>query len=234
MDFKKGRDAYSYPLVGLTGTVSDYHHATFPSSRALEEHHARLLGSNMEDEVLLGYLSTLYWGHFSGANGKTNAGRARARVRMALYGQTRNRKGQLSRSRGVRDIGRTHAVSVIRKAKELIDSQQFGKAVQALCTLPQLGFAFASKIIAFLAPARCAVIDSVIVKKYPNYGFHLQGKYVSQVRENFKRYQDYCVSLRTLAQIQNAAEDESAHWQDKDGVLYPWRAVDIERAMYAL
>ncbi|QXH49834.1 hypothetical protein KSS94_18030 [Pseudomonas fakonensis] len=232
MDLKKYRDAYVYPMVGLGGCLSAPRPLAFTTSHALEAHHARLLGSDQDEEVLMGYLSTLYWGHYSGTNGKHNPGRALAKVGAAVNGYLIQRNGQTYRAKGLADFGHNNAATVIREAKRLLVAHLYGQAISTLNALPQLGVAFASKVAAFLAPHTCAVIDSVIATKYPVYDFRLRGKYVSNAKSNFECYQHYCLTLIAQAQAQNAL-GQSAHWRDHDGTLYRWRAVDVERALYS-
>jgi hypothetical protein len=220
-------------MVGLCGTLASYQELAFDTSSKLEAHHARLLCSAVDDEVLLGYLSTLYWGHYAGAAGRTNANRALSKVQLALVGSSFERNGKVCQRPGINHFGSGKAVALIRDAKSLLDDHQYGEAVRRLCALPQLGFAFASKVVAFLAPDTCGVIDSVIAEKHPKFGFRLRGGYVSDVKENFTRYQDYCQALRSEAENQNQL-GESAYWQERNGELRAWRAVDIERALYSL
>ncbi|MFJ2982364.1 MULTISPECIES: hypothetical protein [unclassified Pseudomonas] len=233
MNFKQKRDAYAYPMVGLSGTVASYHEVAFDTSSKLEAHHARLLCSAEDDEVLLGYLSTLFWGHYAGAAGRTTANRALSRVQLALVGSSFERNGKTCQRPGINHFGRGKAVALIRKAKRLLDERQYGEGVKLLCDLPQLGFAFASKVAAFLAPETCGVIDSVIAEKHPHYGFKLRAGYVSDVKENVARYQAYCQALCSEADKQNQL-GKSAYWQERNGELRAWRAVDIERALYSL
>ncbi|MFJ4131316.1 hypothetical protein [Pseudomonas cyclaminis] len=233
MNFKQKRDAYAYPMVGLCGTLALHREVAFNTSSKLEAHHAGLMCSAVDDEVLLGYLSTLYWGHYAGAAGRTTANRALSRVQLALVGSSFVRYEKVCQRPGINHFGRGKAVALIRDAKRLLDDHQYGEAVKLLCALPQLGFAFASKVAAFLAPDTCGVIDSVIAEKHPNFGFKLRGGYVSDVKENVARYQAYCQALCIEAEKQNQL-GESAYWKERNGELRAWRAVDIERALYSL
>jgi len=100
-----------------------------------------------------------------------------------------------------------------------------------LTELPGLQFAFASKVVAFLRPETCGVIDSIIAGKFNKFGFALAGKYVRNSRENGNRYDAYCDFLTNTAAGLNA-QGEHLKWTDRDGARHEWRAIDIERAMY--
>lgn len=231
MELKVNREAYSYPSVGLTGTVGHHMHVEFNTSSKLDEHHHQLLRSTQDEQSLLGYLSVLYWGHYASSKGRTNRARALSKVQTAINGSSFLRLGETRRRRGLVDFDPGEAVRLLREATSLVDSGRFGEAVRVLCALPQLQFAFASKVVAFLAPSTCGVIDSVIAQKHPIFGFKLNGKYVSIATENFQRYQTYCGMLLAKAETLNELGTE-AHWTDRDGQTYPWRALDVERAFY--
>jgi hypothetical protein len=233
MEFKKSREAYAYPTVGLRGTVAQHAHTAFATSSQLDHYHHQLLRSNEDDCVLMGYLSVLYWGHYSGSNGRTNAARALSKVRTAINGANFLHRGQPRRRRGLVDFAPGEAVGLIRQAIRLVDAGDFAGAIRVLCELPQLQFAFASKVVAFLAPDKCGVIDSVIARKFTQYGFKLRAGYVSLVKENFEHYQRYCIALSTNASQRNE-KGEGSYWRDRNGQAFPWRAIDVERAMYSL
>lgn len=208
------RNAYAYPAIGLKGGSR---HCKFPSDSALEHHHRRLLRSFLNEKVVSGYLSVIYWGHYSGANGRTRQNFALAKVRKARDGIARHR---------------LYVPGVIRHADRLIQAGDLGKALKHLTMLPQLGVAFASKICAFLSPERCGVIDSVIVEKYPQFDFEIDGKgYVRNTRKNVIQYAKYCKLLGRKAADLNS-RGLRFRWRDRDRKTYIWRAVDAERAMY--
>src|SRR5687768_14362380 len=60
------RNAYLYPAVGLDGSPGVLIEREFTSIRAMEDHHRQLLRSKDDAKAVVGYLSVLYWGHFSG------------------------------------------------------------------------------------------------------------------------------------------------------------------------
>jgi hypothetical protein len=126
----------------------------------------------------MGYLSTVFWGYYSGQDGVLRVPRAQSRVRLALIGIRDGRIG------GVERAGCT-----IRDALDLLDSNRCGDALSLLSELPQLRPAFASKVCAFLAPTKCGVIDSIIAAKYRQFGFSTD-RYgnVHKTASNLRRY----------------------------------------------
>lgn len=231
MKFKEHREAYSYPFVALTGTIGQHSCVEFNTSSKLDAYHHQLLRSPQDEQSVLGYLSVLYWGHYATSNGIANHNRALSKVQTAINGSSFIRKGVNIRRRGLVDLPPHQAVQLIREAITLVDSARYGEAIRVLCTLPQVKFAFASKIVAFISPSTCGVIDSVIAKKNPEFGFKLSGKYVSAVLENFQNYERYCALLLEKAEALNEF-GPAAHWVDRDGQSHPWRVLDVERAFY--
>src|SRR5438093_13525641 len=63
------RNAYAYPAVGLGGCLITLAQRTFLSIRSMENHHRFLLRSQDDESAVLGYLSVIYWGHYSGQDG---------------------------------------------------------------------------------------------------------------------------------------------------------------------
>jgi len=219
MKFKKHREAYSYPFVALAGTIGQHSHIEFDTSSELDAYHHQLLRSTQDEQSVLGYLSVLYWGHYATSKGTTNPNRALSKVQTAINGSCFIRKGMSSRRRGLVDLPSDQTVQLIREAITLVDSAQYGEAIRVLCALPQLKFAFASKIVAFVSPSTCGVIDSVIAEKNPEFGFELSGKYVNTTLKNFQYYERYCALLRAKAEVLNQ-QGTAMHWVDRDGQTY--------------
>lgn len=127
MDFKRGRDSYAYPCVGLAMEEGTRAFVSFPTTMKLDEYHRTLLRSKQDEKALLGYLSVLYWGHYSGAAGVVKANRALAKTTLAVDGRDYVRKGRRQKIRGLVDFQPGEAVAVIRCAVDEIDAGQFGK-----------------------------------------------------------------------------------------------------------
>lgn len=214
---KQRRDEYSYPTVGLGGSLEDPSEVRFSTLLSMESHHLELLGSSEPSNVVLGYLSVLYWGHYSGSNGP-NAQRAAAKVRLALA--------------SINKTPVTTYASVIGGCRGLLNDGKPGQALLQATKLPQMQAAFASKLCTFLNPSQCGVIDSVIAANHPELGFSLDKLgYVRTSRLNAKKYDEYCEGLVKMAAKLNAL-DLSFRWMDRDRTKHDWRAVDVERALY--
>jgi hypothetical protein len=220
-EFLANRNAYSYPAVGLDGSIESWTQVDFLSTLRMDRHHHELLTCREDTKVVLGYFSAVFWGYFSGQDGVLRAARAHSRVRLALKVILDGRLG------GVESTGRK-----IRAAASLLETHRCGEALSLLWELPQLGPAFASKVCAFLAPTECGVVDSIIAAKYQQFGFctDRQGN-VKKSTSNAGRYDSYCSFLRENAEKLNQAGSK-LRWKDRDTTLQAWRAVDVERALY--
>jgi hypothetical protein len=216
------RNAYSYPRVGLSGSLACPEEVAFPSTTELDCHQNRLLRSDEDEQTVLGYLSTIFWGHYIGKGQVPNPHRALSKVKLAIEGRG-----------GVKDRGAALIAQEIRAAYSSLMLDRYADALRHLCDLPQLGLAFASKVCAFLLPAKCGVIDSVIAERYPCFDFSVEErgvvKIVKRTSDNRLKYAKYCSFLQQRAQVLNSQQFQ---WKDQDGACYPWRAVDVERALY--
>lgn len=226
------RNSYAYPAVRLDGSCAVFRGRDFRSLKALEDYHQTLLRSTGDERAVFGYLSVLYWGHYSGQDKVARSERALGKVRLAKAGSDRKRNGRHERMRGVDDIGITAAAEHLRSAAARVDAGLYGEALKTLCELPGLQFAFGSKVAAFLSPENCGVIDSIIAEKYPQFGFAVNADgYIRKNNPNAGRYTKYCELLAETAASLNAGGDDMK-WTDFDKTRHSWRAVDVERAMY--
>jgi len=230
--YKIRRTNYSYPAVGLKGSCGSCSVVDFASTLQLDEHHRALLTHESDDNVVLGYLSTIFWGHFSGKDQKFRPDRAMGKVRLARDGADRIKKSRQERLRGVKDLGVPTVSLVLRKAHEYLVQDEFKEAINILSGLPQLGIAFASKVCAFMAPEKRGVIDSIIATAHPQFGFLLDRQHIlKNCTQNKKHYVQYCKFLQKEAEALNSY-GAPYYWTDRDGVHHAWRALDVERAMY--
>ena len=198
----------------------------------MEGHHRSLLRSYDDDTAVFGYLSVVYWGHYSGQDKIPRAARALGKVRLAKEGTDREKNGRVERMRGVADLGLGTVAESIRQAAALADAGKYGDALKVLSTLAQLNFAFSSKVCAFLLPEQCGVVDSVIAAAHRQFRFEVDsGGYVRNNSANAANYTSYCAFLSREAQVLNNS-GPTFMWRDTDNVLCKWRAVDIERALY--
>jgi hypothetical protein len=231
-DYLRNRNGYFYPAVGLIGTFLNYRQKKFLSTEELDQHQNRLLSHESNENVVLGYLSTIYWGHYSGKDRIERPERALGKVRLARDGRDRERMGKRERIKGVRDIGLDAVAATVREAIDQLAGDRYGEALELLSSLPQLQVAFGSKVCAFLAPRKCGVIDSVIAEKNPGLGFLLdKSGIVKNIKSNRDSYRPYCLFLQDQAERLNSI-GRSHYWTDRDGARYAWRALDVERAMY--
>jgi hypothetical protein len=207
-------------MGGLIDAPDSWSEQRFATTLEMNAYHNGLLTSHNPSCAVMGYLSIIFWGHFSGQDGVVRIARARAKAQKAW------RALQPDQGDGITD-----AANAIHLAARLIALGRSGDAVELLSTLPQLGPAFASKVCAFLAPQRCGVIDSIIASKYPEFGFALSGGYVKKEKNTWRSYETYCVFLREQADSLNQ-RGESFCWKDRDGRRHRWRAVDVERAIF--
>lgn len=227
------RNKYSYPAVGLTGKLDSLQPVDFPSTHEMDDYHNELLTSNENDRTVLGYLSTIFWGHYLGKDQRGKPERALGKVRLALSGRDRVKGCRLERMRGVKDLGIDSVAGQIRAAYAQLKDEHYSEALKLLCRIPQLGLAFASKVCAFLVPAKCGVIDSVIARNYPQFGFLLNNRdFLEKTLSHIENYRSYCYFLQEQAQVLNSLGQEHL-WEDLDGGRYSWRAVDVERGLYS-
>ena len=214
---KRRRSKYAYPSVGLKNAIGNPAHLSFRATAEMDAFHSRSFHSVVSRRMASGYLSTVYWGHYSGKAGRVTAARALSKVKMAKA------HPDFVRSR-----------STLRKALANIKRNKIAEAILCMADgpLPQVGFAFASKICAFMAPEKCGVIDSVIASQRPNHDFELDGAgYVRSDSKNAMRYEKYCMDLQRRALVLNRL-GVRFRWRDQIGRAWAWRAVDVERAMY--
>lgn len=225
------RNAYAYPAVAIQGSPPQWLELNLPSTTALDAYINQNLQSANDEDVILGYISALFWGHASSADGRDIRPRAHGKIRLAYHGQDRVNRGKKQRIRGIQDIGEATAVNHIRTAIQHLQNDNYTLAISELNQLPQLQIAFSSKLCTFIAPEKCGVMDSRIAKTFPELGFTLRGGYVANSTHNRYTYTEYCLDLQNRADELNN-DPAHARWTDRDGIQRPWRAADVERALY--
>lgn len=123
------RGAYSYPAVALDGHIDSWREISFQSTWQMDHHHRDLLTSPDSARSVMGYLSTIFWGHLSGQDGRVGAARAKAKARQAL--------NQIANGAGG---GIQGAANTIHQALAVVELERCGDAVKLLYSdLPQLG-----------------------------------------------------------------------------------------------
>jgi hypothetical protein len=199
------------------------------SSLQLDEFHRGLLRSDDENDLLHGLLSVVFWGFASGADGRLRLNRALTRAKAIAHGR-QNAPAQ----------SRETIVRLLRRTRELLDTEPIGAAFLAALDIKFLQMAFASKLLMFIQPATAAVYDRVISRSLRDYrDAQLRNLGVSTAlatsraaREaQAQTYQHWC---RWCSDKAAELNDAGLTWADWDGTHHAWRAVDVERAFYAL
>jgi hypothetical protein len=176
-----------------------------------------------------GLLSAVFWGFASGVDGRINVGRAVARSRAFILGR-KNLSAQEPET----------ILTHLRKTRELLKAVRIGDALRTARNIQFLGMSFASKIVMFMNPTVAAVYDSIISNR-------LRFQTDSQLRALYvptswagsigiktaqsDAYERWCHWCREKADALNCA---AFKWKDWNGTEHDWRAVDVERAVFAL
>lgn len=238
-EYVKGRNAYSYPPVGLCAlktlkNPSDWEQAyqkhEFRTTLELDLHHYSHLHSNDDQEVLLGIYSVMYWGYItSGAKSKT-------RCDWLSKGNAKNPEASINH------IGIDTAVQIIRNSISLLDNGSYGCALTEIRKLPHVGVSFGTKYLAFLDLENVGVLDDKITRhlsagSYEHVLNHdtLQ-KLVKPKNESpssaAKRFEAFC---KVLSSIKSNVNANKKGWKDASGAeMCRFRTVDIERALFAI
>jgi hypothetical protein len=199
------------------------------SSFDLDEFHRALLNSGNDEESMHGLLSVVFWGFASGTEGRITAERALARCSAIISGRE-NAKPQASEE----------VISHLATTHDLLNKNRISDALQEGMKIKFLGMSFASKVIAFMNPSIAAVYDDVISSRLQNSTEPiLQDMYVSTKlahshkarMEQGSKYEKWCEWCSAKA---GALNHQHILWTDWNGVKRPWRAVDVERAFFAL
>lgn len=199
------------------------------SSVALDEFHMTLLRSDDEEDRLQGLLSAVVWGYVSGTDLVIRPERALGKARMLLHG-TRKSKAQSS----------AEVLRLLGVAKIAAEAGELAAALNACLEIKFLGPSFASKLVMKLRPDIAVVLDSVINDRFLGHpeaelaALHgsMVAKQSQRIREQFvARYVMWCDWCTRQAALLNARK---VTWKDWDGSMHAWRAVDIERAFFAM
>ena len=237
---EKMRNAYEYPpakilsappppkllLAGHPYTVHDPFDYGWPRSKGastswdLDDYHKRLLNSGDTDDRFLGVVSVVYWGYRARSSG-SKTGNAEERARWMILGRSDKRKGHLA------PTDRHFVSEQVAKAKSCLAESKdpLKKAIQELTKIKFISLSFASKLLAFMDPTHCAVLDSVVRKALQ----HSTDPTLNSIRESAIGFQKWCDHCQTIASDLNALPST---WTDWDSRTHEWRAVDVERAVF--
>ncbi len=213
---------YEYPNWVLTLKDNKIFSEIKSNITEVEIHIKNQLLSSNKLEKLTGYLSVIFWGHVGNSkNNKTKEGRAFSKV--ILTGFVENKGKIKSDCQGIIVIENSELneiCSTIDNVYKLASKNSFAEAIKFATTLKQLGFSFASKLIMFLNPENCGVLDSVIANNFSQEKLSNKSKYLSNNLKNQLLYEEYCNWLRT------------SYPYIKNGNIK--RAVDLERYLFSL
>jgi hypothetical protein len=234
------RNLYAYPRAWVRGiaasgtkaaaawgiTPGATNRGSGATGRSLDQFNRRLLDSSADQDVLHGLTSVMYWGFALGPQKRLVQNRALARAGWLLNGNRRI---------PTRAAIATTAATV-RNARVYLKKGQVAAALAEISRIPWYGqVSFASKVLAFMDPDRCAVFDKRIADSLsssmhpallqlsmnPNAGG------VSAIKAMC--YSAWCEICADRARDMN---NKGLTWQDSDSVSQPWRAVDVERAYF--
>lgn len=196
------------------------------SSVELDHYHQNLLMSEKDADLIVGFLSVIFWGYVSGSDGVVRTARALGKVRSFRDGranQTPTSKNEL--------------LQILKKSRELVAQKDYGKALYQLMSIKYLGMSFASKVVMFMSPNETAIYDSVIAERLSKHE-SLSYLYIKTLGATDKEkinqcntYEKWCEFCSQTAEILNTHQ---AHWTDWDNQPKLFRAVDVERSFFAL
>lgn len=195
------------------------------SSLELDNFHSALLTSDNAQDLLHGLLSVVFWGYVSGTDGNIREERALKRTCWHLNGRI-NSPPQLPQE----------IIFHLRNARAALEKAQVGDALIEVTRVKFLGMAFGSKVLTFMNTRVAAVYDEVIslrLEGNPNPALNKLAKGVKLTRkaDQANLYAEWCGWCRQKADALNKV---GASWRDWNGTDNAWRAVDAERAFYAL
>jgi hypothetical protein len=131
-EYQDRRNSYAYPAVALRGLCADPVVVDFGSTTAMDEYLCALLLSDEAEEKVLGYLSVVFWGFYSGQDGQIRKERALGKVALAWNGKDRQVNGRTQRMRGVLDLGIECVAGRISEATQRIAANNFSEALRTL------------------------------------------------------------------------------------------------------
>jgi hypothetical protein len=236
-----GRDNYEYPWARVIDKPSAGAIAIGPlcvswycqekphvvTDLALDNYHRDLLHSPGSGDRHLGCASTLYWGHFT---------------RNPPFAQ--NKVLNFCAATTIATTSATVTMAAIDCAYG-----HWGKALGCFHGVNQLQrLPFASKVVAFIDPENAGVYDNRInrfvaetgldrVLFAPNGAIARNGKWMANsgvnLTSNQTHYEVWCLRLQQARDALNTITPP-ATWICKEPTRQRWRAVDVERAIFAL
>jgi hypothetical protein len=122
------------------------------------------------------------------------------------------------------------------EARQLLAEKNPGAALLLAMKVQFLGMSFASKLLMFMNPTAAVVYDSVIARYLQAGSFGSLGWLANDPKSQNRRaqsgvYNNWCAYCIDTA---NEMNRHGSEWIDWDGSRQVWRAVDVERAVFAL
>ena len=194
------------------------------SSMKLDRMHRELLMSESDEDLEQGVMSVYFWGHASGTDDRVNDRRAHERAKWLPIGKS-----------GGTPQPQSEVVDYLRRARQHMREGRVDQALLSAMNLKHFKMSFASKLLAFLSPDSAGVYDKVIgdyLPKDPDATLKTLGLDTQTARPEVQTatYARWCDWCRNKATELNVA---SLSWKDWDGQSYEWRALDVERAIFA-
>lgn len=197
------------------------------SSWKLDETHRALLNSDCPKKMLIGILSVVYWGNYADRDGGINHF-ALQRANWVVNGK--KRKDGVSAPLTLKEI-----VGNFDNARKYLRQSEFAHALHEAVKIKFIRMPFASKLLAFTAPNKAAVYDSVIsdyLMQSKNPILREMGVPVTRTgKRQLEAYHKWCFFCQSEAKLLN---ESGAYWKDWNGEEHEWRAIDVERAHFAL
>ncbi|WP_312183450.1 8-oxoguanine DNA glycosylase OGG fold protein [Massilia timonae] len=200
------------------------------SSVALDRFHTGLLMSDDAQDRQHGLLSCVTWGFISGTDLLIKPRRALGRAGSLLNGAGDRKPPQQPEQ----------VTALLDTARQAARDGDLATALRACLRIKFIGPAFATKLVMMMRPDIAAVLDSVINERLLGHGDRelsvIHGRMTPPSSEPalecfVARYLQWCGWCTRQAQALNA---QGGRWTDWDGEEHPWRAVDVERAFFAM
>lgn len=200
------------------------------SSIGVDRFHTDLLMSDCEQDRLHGLLSCVTWGFVSGTDLLIRPERAFGRAGSLLKGA-----GAVKPAQPRAEIG-----ALLGQARTAAQAGDLGSALRACLKLKFIGPAFATKIVMMMRPDIAGVLDSVINDRCLGHAdpelaaIHGRMEPPTSAATTERFVQRYLAWCNWCARRGDALNAEGRTWPDWDGAEHPWRAVDVERAFFAM
>ncbi|MBF6567869.1 MAG: hypothetical protein IVW54_03215 [Candidatus Binataceae bacterium] len=192
----------------------------------IDNYHTGLLNGVTQKELFHGLVSTVFWGYTSGQNGIFHPERAISKAKLFSVGHAR----AAAQAPAV-------IVQALSAARCHLRAGNIGAALLEAMKIKFLGMSFSSKVLMFMDPSKAAVYDSIIAQflqncpaeEMRNMAVPPAGAFNQQRRA--EAYAQWCAFCSNKALAMN---ENGYNWSDWDNSQQSWRAVDIERAFFAI